>query len=154
MQPTLQRPVTRSFDVFFDLRLIKWLGKHLQGWWFETLSHPLWRHCNAAYHVKMVQLFKLAVCYSWFGGGQEPGHHCIQLKQAHCMSTGPWFNIKMTSYQYRKSHWGDKTVVRSSYLHNGISFTGKMVSLYWIGPLIYMYTLCAELLLGNIKSMA
>ena len=27
--------------------------------------------------------------------------------------------------QYRKSHCGDKTVVRSSYLHNGISYTGK-----------------------------
>ena len=36
------------------------------------------------------------------------------------------------SYQYRKSHCGDKTVVRSSYLHNGISYTGKMASLYWI----------------------
>ena len=35
---------------------------------------------------------------------------------------GPWFNIKMSSYQYRKSHCGDKTVVRSSYLHNGISY--------------------------------
>ena len=42
----------------------------------------------------------------------------------------------MTSYQYRKSHCGDKTVVRSSYLHNGISYTGKMSSLYWIGALI------------------
>ena len=45
---------------------------------------------------------------------------------------GPRFNIKMTSYQYRKFHCGDKTVVRSSYLHNGISYTGKMTSLYWI----------------------
>ena len=42
------------------------------------------------------------------------------------------FNIKMASYQYRKSHCWDKTVVRSSYLHNGISYTGKMTSLYWI----------------------
>ena len=41
-----QRPVTRSFDVFFDLHLIKWLSKHPRGWWFETLSHPFWRHCN------------------------------------------------------------------------------------------------------------
>ena len=41
-----QRPVTRSFDVFFDLRLIKRLSKHSRGWWFETLSSPLWRHCN------------------------------------------------------------------------------------------------------------
>ena len=50
---------------------------------------------------------------------------------------GGWINIKMPSYQYRKSHCGDKTVVRSSYLHNGISYTGKMTSLYWIGALVY-----------------
>ena len=47
---------------------------------------------------------------------------------------GPWLNIKLSSYQYRKSHCGDKAVVRSSYLHNGISYTGKMSSLYWISP--------------------
>ena len=41
-----QGPVTRSFDVFFDLRLIKRLSKQLWGWWFETLSRPLWRHRN------------------------------------------------------------------------------------------------------------
>ena len=41
-----QRPMTQSFDVFFDLRLIKQLSKHLRDWWFETLSRPLWRHCN------------------------------------------------------------------------------------------------------------
>ena len=43
-----QRPVTRSFDVFFDLRLNKLLSKQSWGWWFETLSRPLWCHCNAA----------------------------------------------------------------------------------------------------------
>ena len=41
-----QRPVTRSFDVFFDLRPNQRLSKQLQGWWFETPSRPLWRHCN------------------------------------------------------------------------------------------------------------
>ena len=41
-----QRPVTRSFDVFFDLRLNKRLSKQSWGWWFETLSCSLWRHCN------------------------------------------------------------------------------------------------------------
>ena len=48
-------------------------------------------------------------------------------------TSGSQFNIKMSSYQYRKSHCGDKTVVRSSYLHNGISYTGRTTSLYWIG---------------------
>ena len=43
---TAQRPVTRSFDVFFDLRLNKRLSKQWWGWWFETLLHPLWRHRN------------------------------------------------------------------------------------------------------------
>ena len=42
-----QRPVTRSFDVFFDLRLNKRFSKQSWAWWFETLSSPLWRHCNA-----------------------------------------------------------------------------------------------------------
>ena len=40
-----QRPVTRSFDVFCDLRLNKRLSKQPWGWWFETLSRPLWRQC-------------------------------------------------------------------------------------------------------------
>ena len=43
-----QRPVTWSLDVFFDLCLNKRLRKQSWGWWFETLSHPLWRHCNEA----------------------------------------------------------------------------------------------------------
>ena len=41
-----QRPVTRTFDVFFDLPLNKPLSKQSWGWWFETLSPLLWRHCN------------------------------------------------------------------------------------------------------------
>ena len=45
----LQRPVTRSFDVFFDMRPNKRLSKQSWGWWFETPLHPLWRHCNVCY---------------------------------------------------------------------------------------------------------
>ena len=41
-----QRPVARSFDVFFDLRLNKRLSKQSWGWWFETPSCLLWRHRN------------------------------------------------------------------------------------------------------------
>ena len=40
-----QRPETRSFDVFFDLRVNKRLSKQSLGW-FETLSRSLWRHRN------------------------------------------------------------------------------------------------------------
>ena len=41
-----QRPVTRSFDIFFDLRLNKRLSKQSWGWWSETPSSSLWRHRN------------------------------------------------------------------------------------------------------------
>ena len=41
-----QRPVTQSFDVFFDLRLNKRLSKLWWGWWIETPSCSLSRHCN------------------------------------------------------------------------------------------------------------
>ena len=38
-----QRPVTRSFDVVFDLRLDGRLSKQSWGWWLESPSCPLWR---------------------------------------------------------------------------------------------------------------
>ena len=41
-----QRPVTRCFDVSFDILLNKRLSKQWWGWLFETPSRPLWRHCN------------------------------------------------------------------------------------------------------------
>ena len=41
-----QRPVTRGFDVFFDLRLNKRLSKQPRGWLFETPSWSLWSQCN------------------------------------------------------------------------------------------------------------
>ena len=41
-----QRPVTQSFDVFFDLRPNKRLSKQSWGWWHESPSSSLWRHRN------------------------------------------------------------------------------------------------------------
>ena len=84
-------------------------------------------------------------------------HQCIVywhimpiLTHKHKGTPGPWFNIKMSSYQYRKSHCGDKTVVRSSYLHNGISYTDKMTSLYWIRALgTYQYRITRLFSIGT-----
>ena len=42
----LQRPVTRSFDIFFDWWLNKRLRKQSRSRWLETSSRSLWRHCN------------------------------------------------------------------------------------------------------------
>ena len=43
-----QRPVTQSFDVFFDLRLNRWLNEQSSRRWFETPSCSLLRHCKYA----------------------------------------------------------------------------------------------------------
>ena len=48
-----QTPVTRHFDVFFDLCLNKRLSKQSRGWWFETQSYPLWRQYNVWRKVLM-----------------------------------------------------------------------------------------------------
>ena len=50
--PPSQRPVTRSIDVFFDLRLNKWLSKQSICRWFEMQSRPLWCHCNVKLQKK------------------------------------------------------------------------------------------------------
>ena len=47
-----QRPVTRSFDIFFDLRPNKRLNKQSLGWWFETPSRSLWRQCKENHFLK------------------------------------------------------------------------------------------------------
>ena len=54
-------PLTRSFDIFY-LRLIKRLSKHSRGWWFETLSRPLWRHCNEWCRAPMLTLLWAINC--------------------------------------------------------------------------------------------
>ena len=41
-----KRSVTRSFEVFFDLRLSKWLSIQPGRRWFKTPWSTFWRHCN------------------------------------------------------------------------------------------------------------
>ena len=90
-----QRPVTWSFDVFFDLHLNKRLSKQSWGWWFETLSCPLWLHCNenkinssqgilfrSVVHYEVPWLFrphsaKCDISSGWF----SQGHDCRWLPQ-------------------------------------------------------------------------
>ena len=62
--------------------------------------------------------------------------YCGLVMPCATIELGDWINIKMSSYQYRKPHCGDKMILRPSYLHNGISYTGKMASLYWIRTLV------------------
>ena len=57
-----QMPATRSFDVFFDLRLNERLSEQLFGWWFERPSRPLWRHSNVIEDFFLEALIELFSC--------------------------------------------------------------------------------------------
>ena len=85
-----QRPVTRSFDVFFDLRLNKRLSKQSRGWWFETPSWSLWRHCNAALGLHLNQY--------WLYHEQKSIHQ--KLSQNPIV-----FIIKIAHIAYRNRTW-------------------------------------------------
>ena len=77
-----QRPVTRSFDVFFDLRLNKRLSKQPWGWWFETPSWSSWRQCN---EISMNVIH----------------HPCFQINAASCANKAPLrpcYKYKNTSH--------------------------------------------------------
>ena len=49
-----QRPVTRNFDVFFDLHLNKQLSKQSRHWRVKMPSCSLWCHCNANKHQAII----------------------------------------------------------------------------------------------------
>ena len=81
-----QRPVTRSFGVFFDLHLIKRLSKHSWGWWFETISRPLLRYCNV-YHKSMravcieVNHFIIPLLISVVSSSTLTVYYCMQFNK-------------------------------------------------------------------------
>ena len=118
--------------------------------WCHTFRIQLFLKCLKDYEKDK----KYFLCTTW----SNTQHHVVHcplsgaagVKHIYSVSEAVtiWAPIqyKMSSYQYRKSHCGDKTLVRSSYLHNGISYTGKMASLYWFSPLksyvcIHLYTI-------------
>ena len=65
-----QRTVTRRFDVFFYLCLNKRLSEQSWGWWFETPSRPLWRHCNVS-HYKRSDWWRIYESVQWAISGSR-----------------------------------------------------------------------------------
>ena len=61
---SLHKGQWRGALMFFYLRLNKPLSKQWWGWWFETLSRPLWRRCNVTYFPwkRMVYLSYVITC--------------------------------------------------------------------------------------------
>ena len=119
-----QRPVTRSFDVFSELRLNKRLSKQSWGWWFETLSCSLWRQRNGIQSGEWIPEIP----------GSNPGPRFniktifpgieIEMVMRQSYLYGNSYTDKTASLywdgswgspHYRDSHVKDKTISRPSY---------------------------------------
>ena len=92
-----QSPVTRSFDVFFDLCLNKRLSKQSWRCWFETPSRSLWRHSNEI----------IALWHSWYALTSLRHHdacRCLGVKRVpDRMQTSCWLDCDYDatwSYHY------------------------------------------------------
>ena len=59
--PGEQRPVTRNFDVFFDLRLNKRLSKQSWGWWFQNKTYYI--HDSYAYAWFVLSVTIVFACF-------------------------------------------------------------------------------------------
>ena len=97
-----QKPVTRSFDIFFDLCLNKRLSKQSWGWWFETPWHPIWRHCNV-----------VSAC-SYYDLMPNKGNRPLQMQM-------------MTKFHGQRAHdaittelWRQNDVATSFWCHNEV----------------------------------
>ena len=67
---------------------------------------------------------------------------------------GGWFNIKMPSYQYRKSHCGDKTILRPFYLRMGFLIQVRWHIYIESGPKSCNYGICCFKYIGINPSSA
>ena len=112
-----QRPVTRSFDVYFDLRLNKRLCKQSWGWWFNTLLCPLWRHSNE-------KRIYTCICVCECAMGCTVSH---QFNQVSCTR----LSITLRSYQqtYDKFQHIPIWLIMCQHI---VTLWGKMTTLIWI----------------------
>ena len=118
-------PHTKASDAelwcFFDLRLNKRLSKQPWGWWFETLSWSLWRHCNGTQN-------------SWPGvmGGKFLGFF-IQ-RQCHFQVLQLYFK-KMWCVQLLKWLWYDTSnlsvVLNQHHISSKIELTKQSIYIIW-----------------------
>ena len=87
--------------------------------------------CSGADHRKTS---KLRVTGLWEGNSPVTGEFPAQRAQNNKTNNSnskiyrDWFNMNIPSYQNRKSHCGDKTILRWFYLYNEIYYTIKISS--------------------------
>ena len=126
-----QRPLTRSFDVFFDLRLKKQLSKQSRRRSFETPLGSLWHHCNVVIYfldliIRIFYRAKLQLDWVWF---IMVTHFFVKKKYENIMSR-LWRFFCMSLHQMNSQlplcaeapfHLNGSTLITvwiSSYLHH------------------------------------
>ena len=92
-----QRPVTLSFDVFFDLRLNKRLSKQPWGWWFETPSWSLWRQCNDYRCFGIHSLTNMSICKNIFRAHFVKNYKKSEIQQFETFSRLPGLLFKLNT---------------------------------------------------------
>ena len=100
-----QMPVPRSLDDCFDLHPNKRLSKQSWGWWFETLSRQLWRHCNRVPTIARYRgndACKLAFTYRIFEQQKDGG---ICIISWHWIGIGCWICCKYTNHISTQYTW-------------------------------------------------
>ena len=140
-----QRSLTRSFDVFFYLSLNKRLSKQSWGWWFETSSRSLWRHCYASrvihwfyfyagdfkinVRVKNAYVIKRLIYIEW-----------------HTTLKPIWSYIMLLPVTERWFHYGETKLVHVQALRRNGRWKGRLRSCkIWTNtkPVLYLVRFCS-----------
>ena len=101
-----QRPVTRSFDVFFDLRPNKRLSKQSRGWWLETPSRSLWHHCNELINANINRiLFHKTYMFQFPRAGDCLLIFVFLWRVAASTSPDDISPVPLTSVSFADVHW-------------------------------------------------
>ena len=126
-----QRPVTRSFDVFFDLRLNKRLSKQPWGWWFETPSWSSWRHCNAKL-FSCFHLVKRIFSHNrspWLPDKQfrliDMALHSKQMRPLQCYRNQPVIDIKDPTGSHSFGGYGSRGWINVCWCN--LTITGEFI---------------------------
>ena len=104
----LTKPVTRSLNIFFDLRLNKQLSKQSRRRQLETPLRSIWRHCNGVPNSDQViqaavgscNIQRVTLVQFWIGEtGQIERFHALQKEWPQSWHTAlPWLPFLETDY--------------------------------------------------------
>ena len=125
-----QRPVTQSFDVFFDLCL----SKQSWGWWFETLSHPLWCHRNeCVYFIASSLLWKIIQGKVW---------DCLSCFAIYALNMTINFMLGWTHKPTILAYTVESYLIYSKPFYKHQVIFWQLIYLYLSHTGIYIYTIC------------